>query len=482
MSALQNKDNNKIKIYTAVIIVLVLALVIAANIFMSVLESTSDLRIDLSKQRIFSLSQETMNVLEDIGQDIEIYTLYTPRNEDKNILELIHKYEAFTPKVTAENVDVLKNPSFINDFDPENKGIDKDACIIVTDSKKEHYKILKESELYLVNPETGMVFATLAEQKITSAVNYVKTGVVNTIRIMTGHNETAASSYLTILNALNTRGYELASYNVLENKDELNAENDTLLIINPKSDLSDEEYEIITEFLDGGGSLFITMQNCITEQNTATMQLVINSFENFKSLLLLYDLEVKKDILIGQDSSHYYQQTTNLIPHMLENPVTAPIIKAGGNVVLYCNSSIEIKQLTNTKITPLLMTDESCFEKTVNEELNSLEKTDKDKEGNYIIGIIAEKNQSKIALFTSDSILSDSTSTSADNLDLAFNTLSYLSEQEDSIAIMPKLLVSETMEIESDLQKNILSIIVIYLLPAIVFIAGFIVWRKRKNL
>jgi ABC-2 type transport system permease protein len=476
------KQSNHRGIYIWTVCVVVIVLVLAFNFLMNLLENRFNLRADLSQYQVYSLTQETENVLDSLSQPVEIYSLYTASSEDSLTKELLEKYKAYSPKVKYENVDPLKNPTFAQAFDPDKNGIAVNS-IIVMDEARKHYKVISQDQLYILDSSTGSVLGTMAEQYITSAVNYIETGIVKSVKVLTGHDEAAPSSYLTLLNALSSRGYEMASYNTMTSADPLDPMNDTLLVVSPKSDLSDDEYAAISEFLTDGGKALIIMQNLSVDSDSGDVKVLTDKFPNFAALLLEYDMSVNKDIIIGQDETRYYGQVTSLVPEIQAHEITVPIIQAGGNVVMSINSSINVPQVQDGDVTvsPLLVTDESCYAKSL-ENMTMVTKEPNDKQGAFVIGALAEKGGSRLALFTSEAFFTDTAIETANNYELAVNTLSYLGEQENSITIQPKQIRGDLLQIQNQFQKNLLSVIVIAVLPAAIIIAGVFVWRKRRRL
>ena len=478
----QTAKTNRRGIFIWAVCAIVIALVLAVNFLTNLLESRLDLRADLSQYQVYSLTQETQNVLDSLSQPIAIYSLYTPSSEDSLTKELLNKYNAYSPDIKYENVDPLKNPTFAQTFDPDKAGIAVNS-IIVTDEARKRYKVISQDQLYIIDGSTGSVLGTMAEQYITSAINYIETGVVKSAKVLTGHDEALPTSYLTLLNALSSRGYELESYSTMTAAKGLDPMNDTLFIISPKSDLSDDEYADIHEFLTEGGKTFIIMQNLSVDSESGDVKVLTDKFPNFSALLLEYDLSVNKDIIIGQDETRYYQQVTNLVPDIRAHEITQPIIQAGGNVVMSINSSINVPQVSggDVTVTPLLVSDSSCYAKPL-EDMTTVEKEGDDKQGAFVIAALAEKGESRIALFTSEAFFTDTAIETAYNYELAVNTLSYLGEQKNSISIQPKQIRGDLLQIQNQLQKNILSVLVIAVLPAAVIISGIFVWRKRRRL
>lgn len=482
MNKQPNAQTSRRGVFIWAVCAIVIALVLGANFLMNLLESRFNLRADLSQYQVYSLTQESQNVLDSLSQPVMVYSLYTPSSEDSLTKELLNKYDAYSPKIKYENVDPMKNPAFAQAFDPDKSGIAVNS-IIVTDEARKRYKVITQNQLYIIDGNTGSILGTMAEQYITSAINYIETGVVKSAKVLTGHDEAMPATYLTLLNALSSRGYELESYNSMTAAKGLDPMNDTLFIISPKSDLSDDEYADILRFLTAGGKAFIIMQNLSVDSDSGNVKVLTDKFPNFSALLLEYDMSVNKDIIIGQDETRYYQNVTSLVPDIQPHEISLPIIKAGGNVVMSINSSINVPQVPggDVSVTPLLVTDPSCYAKPL-ENMSTVTKEADDKQGAFVIAALAEKGDSRIALFTSEAFFTDKAIDTAYNYELALGTLSYLGEQKHSITIQAKQIRGDLLQIRNQFQKNVLSAVVIAVLPVAVIISGIFVWRKRRRL
>jgi ABC-type uncharacterized transport system involved in gliding motility auxiliary subunit len=291
-----------------------------------------------------------------------------------------------------------------------------------------------------------------------------------------------------LANILNAMGYDISVYSLLTPSAPLDPKNDTLLIINPGLDLSNDAFDALNRFLQQGGRMLATMQNFAVDEEVGRIRPLSASLPNFNSLFLLFDMNVNRDCILAQDASRFYspgsasQMRTNLIPDIQPHAITMPILRKGGTVVVNANSSISLSPSTDPALvtTPLLVTDKRCYSKGLI-NLRTLDKESSDVEGAYVIGALAEKGDAKIALLTSDSFLVDSNVRLASNFDFAVNTISYLSEQEDSISLLPKSLKGDVLEIQSDSQRHFLSFIAVVVMPAAALLCGVLVWLRRRR-
>ena len=71
----------------------------------------------MSAQRLYSLSSASKEIIYDLSEDIYIYTTESEDAEDVNTQELLKNYGAQSSKIHVKNIDIIKNPSFMDYYD-----------------------------------------------------------------------------------------------------------------------------------------------------------------------------------------------------------------------------------------------------------------------------------------------------------------------------------------------------------------------------
>lgn len=489
----QQTENNTIKamrshfrIYSIILVIAMVLCFLAINVAATLAESRLGLKADLTEYHIYSLSEESENILKELDQDIEIYTLYPTGKDDTEISLLLEKYAAASDHITVSNVDPETNPTFTTQFDPNEEGISS-YSVIVTDAAHEKYKVysLTDLKIFVTASDGSYVkIGSKAEQKITSAIHYIETGTVSRAVFLTGHDEINANSLAQMLLLLDGMNFELTQYNYLEQKFTLDPATDTLFVISPQSDLSDEEYEEIKAFLDAGGRAVFFMDNIFVNEDSATAKTMIQRLPNFDLLLKAYDMEVNKDYVIAASSDGMYQKATKLVCEPSSHTITDTILAAGRSPIISDTSSIKVNTVASqgTTVTPLVYSNENCYAKTLTNELNSLEQESTDATGRFLLGAIAEKsNGSQVVLFASSSMLTDTEIQRSGNTDLVVNTAAYLNERTDSIVIAQKQTVGNVMQFESNGQVYAMIILVVAVMPLLLAAIGLVIWIRRKK-
>jgi len=462
------------------IVVLVLVMV-GFNVLVGVLSGQLNLRMDMSQQKYYSISETTKGLLDNLDQDIYIYTLYKTGSEDKRVTELLHNYSASSDRIHVENVDVSVNPGFTAEFDPEGAGISA-SSVIVTNESHSLYKIFTVFELYSIDPTSTYVYAFNAESRISSAIVYLQTGLSYKIKVLAGHNEYTKSDLNELVVSLNALNYEVDSYDSTTSTETLDPQFDLLMVVSPSEDLTDSEYETIKAFMDKGGNAIFMMHYVIFDSATGYTQIIVDPLDNFNALLMKYGLSVKQDYIIGGNESKLYKRITGHIPTMYSHAITDELIKNQMTPVLMDCSSIRIESGDSVKASPLLETDNNTWGKAVSTSM-SAKYEDGDEVGPFVIGAVAQSGESKIAVFSSSSFALSNTEgvERSANKDLIINTVNSLAGNSNSMNIPSKSTVSGIMEFDSDVQSLVLEIIVIAVIPIIIIVIGLTVWLKRKR-
>ncbi len=466
---------------TAVITLVVLILIVLGlNVLVNALDNKFNLHVDLSEQKYYTIGDTTKSVLDSLSQDIYIYSLYVTGSEDAKVTELMRTYEAYSGKIHYENIDPSLNPAFTTKYDPEGAGIST-GSLIVSNAAGDIYKVYTVYELYAIDATTYSVWAFQAEARVSTAIVYIETGTAYTIKLLSGHGEYAMSDLNEFVVSLNAMNYEIEQYDSTVSSEPLDPKLDLLMVISPAVDLTTPEYERIKEFLDAGGNAVFLMDYVIFDSATGYTKIILDPLSNFNSLLMMYDLKLNNDYIIGGNSDKLVGRVTAHIPDMYSHSITEDIIDAGKTPLLSDCSSITITN-DEAKAGPLMQTDANSWAKAVSTSM-SANKEDTDKTGPFVIAAVAQYGESRIALFgTSSFVLSNETGLQRSaNEDLIVNTVNVLAGQTASLNITPKSLITGAMEFDNDAQSVLLEILVLAVIPAAILAFGFTVWIKRKR-
>ena len=463
-------------------VVIVTLIVLALNVVTHLVDDRMNLHIDMSQRKYYSISDETRTLLEGLDQDVYIYTLYTAANDDPRINELLRNYEACSPYIHVENVDVSVNPGFTLDFDPNQEGISV-GSVIVTNEDRSLYKVLTVYELYTMDSTMTYVYGFAGEAKISSAIDYIMTGESYGVKLLAGHSEYTKEDLNELVVALNSLSYSVETYDTTLTEEELDPQYDLLMVVSPGVDLKEDEYRRIKTFLDQGGNAVFLMDYVIFNTATGYTQIILDDLENFNSLLLSYGVSVNKDYIIGGNQNMLYKRVTGHIPNMYSHTITKNLIERKLTPVLMDCSSVTIKDGDTVKAGVLLETDADTWAKEVKTSMSGEYETG-DAKGPFAIAAVAQNGDSKIAVYgTSSFVLSneDGIERSA-NEALIMNTVNVLAERSEGLNIKAKSLMAGIMEFTNDRQPVVLEVLLVGIIPVAILVIGLIIWIRRKRI
>ena len=476
------KKADRRRAYRIVSLITVLAVAIGAigiNILVYFLSDEYNLNFDVSNERLYSLSDETKELIEGLNQDIYIYSLYPTGEEDRYVSKLLDNYDAASERIKVENIDPTLNPGFTAKYDPDSSGIST-GSVIISNADGSMYDVLTVFDMFTFSQDYSAVYYFRAEQRIDSSINYILTGKSYGIRFLTGHDEDSLSDLSMLAADLSGLGYDVSTYNAMSSTDKLDPARDTLVVVSPRSDLADDEYENIKEFLTSGGNAIFIISYAFVD-SAGTNQIINDNLDNFNSLLMMYNLKVNRDLVIGGDQNKIYGNQLSLIPTMYSHDITNNIIDAGEKQIMADCSSITISDKSTAA--GLIWTDETTWAKDLSGKVVNVEKQDGDEQGPFAIGALGAANGSQIALYTSSSFIQSNSLgiERAGNRDLFVNTISVLAKKDDASNVEAKSLLQGSMQFDNAWQATLMEIIVIAVIPVAILVFGVVIWVGRKR-
>ena len=165
--------NMSISAYNSTMTVIIVAVVVAANLIVGALPNKYTVW-DLTTNKLYSLTQDSIDYVSGLDGDVTIYVLNTEDNTDSMVKQTLEHYKDLTDKISVEYVDPLVNPKFASQYMDAATTVSRGTIIVESDKR---YKVINSSSLY----ETSMDYSTYqstttgydGEGQITSAIAYV---------------------------------------------------------------------------------------------------------------------------------------------------------------------------------------------------------------------------------------------------------------------------------------------------------------------
>lgn len=449
------------------------AVVIAILLIINLLAGQLNLKIDLTKNKLFSLSEQTTKVLQGVAQNINIYIFEEAGKEDPMLKAIMEKYSVLSDKVSIEYKDPLKYPQFAKQF--TQNGVEAGQGSIVVSSGQK-FKVISPYDLinYSYDQYGQSTADSLAiEQKVTSAIIYVTSGESPIIYTLKGHEELNLDS--SVINKLRDLNYEVNDLNLALQASEL-TEGSTLIVASPQRDLTSDETNKIKDFLSKGG------------RGIFMMDLMQDNLPNFQSILNSYGVNVKKSYVVEGDPQYTAAQNPLfLVPDMQYHEIVSPLRSSGLPVILPQAQVIETLNVkkASTTVDALLTTSNKSWSKT-NLNPSTLEKEAGDESGPFDIAVAITDTASdggkdtKLVVVSNGLFLSPQFVNLYGNTDFLVNSINWLQDKKDLISVTPKSLQDGRLNLNS-LQALVYSGLVVIVIPAAIVIWGISVLLRRKR-
>ena len=454
--------------YSLVITAVVLAILIAVNVLVSALPTTLT-KYDISSSKLYSITSNTKVVVNALEEDVTIYWIVQSGQEDSVIENLLGKYESLSDhiQVVKKNPDVY--PTFAEQYTDET--VQNNSLVVECGDRSRYIAYddiyLQEADMYSYSYNTSFD----GEGAITSAIDYVVTEDLPQLYLLEGHGEGELPA--TFSEQIEKENIETQSLSLLT-VDEIPEDADCILIYAPTSDLSQEEVGMLSEYTKNGGKLMVVAGP--TEEN--------GTLENLYSLLGDYGVETCDGIVVEADREHYTFQPYILLPDLVSNDITDPLIEENYYVNMPISQGLILDNATDA-VTELMTTSESAFSKIAGYDLDTYEKEEGDIDGPFAVAVsIVCDNDGQIVWFSSSTFLEDMYNawSSGSNSDLAMNALSSLIGEREAMAIRSKSLNYNYLSI-SDSTASLLKVLMIGVFPLgyLGIGIGVILKRRRKQ-
>ena len=450
--------------------------VIVGLIFLNLMAQQFSPRIDLTENRLFSLSEQTIQLLERIDSPINFYGLWRPGEEDTNLMNVINLYTARNRNINMEVVDPDRNPGFVMRYDINRQGIPRGSLIV---EGERAFRIITPSEMYdfSMTQGGGFVITGIAiEQRITSALLFASTGETPIIYEITGHMQTSLAA-LGFAGLLERENYILRTVNLALTPVPNDASG--VVMINPRQDLSPLEAERLLDYLDGGGRLLVIANYLMRE------------LPNLNAVLASYGLRFDFGIVLETDPSYLIFDPRTVWPNILPHVITAPLADRLRTPVVLVEamplSVLETRRHT-IEITPLISSSQSAFLRT-DLSNNTHDRLPSDISGPFTLAMAVvdppwaaeDENQARLVVIGCGALLHLASEGIDANRDLFMNSLTWLQDRPENITVRARSLFLLPLRL-SLLQIVIFGGVFILAIPSVFFIAGLVTWLKRRHL
>ena len=455
--------------YSVVITAVVLAILVAVNVFFSALPASST-EYDISASKLYSVTSNTRSVVSALTEDVTIYWIVQAGEEDAVIEKLLDRYESLSDHITVEKRNPDVYPTFAEQY---TDGTVYNNSLVVECGDRSRY--ISNTDIYLTDASLySYSYSTSfdGEGAITSAIDYVTNPDQPVVYTLTGHGEEDLPA--TFADSLEKENITVEELSLL-NTDEIPEDAACLIVYAPQSDISEAERILLEDYVAGGGKLLV-MAGPVEDADLT----------NFYALLEPYGITAAEGIVVEGDREHYaFSTPAILMPDRADSGITTPLAEEGYYVILPLAVGLEMgENTTGATVTSLLTTSDAAFSKPDGYDMTSYEKEDGDLDGPFALAVdAAYSNGGELIWVSSSAYLDDmyNAYSSGANVNFTMNALSQLIGESEAMSIRAKSLNYNYLTI-SDSVSGLLQVLMIGVIPLAFLGAGITVVVRRRRL
>ena len=451
--------------YNIIMTVVVIAIVVVANMAVNILPLRYT-NIDVTDNKLYSLSDDTKNMIKSLDKKITLYVTAPEDNSDSTVNETLTRMKDLSDNFEVNYVDLTVTPNFYKNYTDKEEDIQLNYIVVECEGKS---KIIKYDDLYVKEVDystySEVVTGYDAEGVIVSAIDYVLGGEQPIVYYLKGHSEVELDTYYTEL--LNKANMEYKELSLL--KTESVPEDASCVIINsPSEDISKEELGKLEKYAKAGGSLIIT----------SALQL-----ENLNKLTSLYGVKITDKFVIEQDASYYTMSNPfYMVPDVCTTEFTTSLEEKFVFVPYAMNMEIDKSALGITK---LLESSQKAVAAKVDMQTGKME--GESIPGPFCLGVLSEqefdKNISRAIIIPSASAFTnDADSIVAGGNQLLFKEMlsATVPVIEGKITVPSKEFASETLVTTDGDATQFRTIFAIFI-PVVLLVFGGFIWLSRRK-
>ncbi len=484
-------------ISTAITVVFI-AVVVLVNVLAVSLTEKYPVKLDLTPDKLFEVSQQTIDFLGTLEDTVGIVVM---RDEDalnlgdtydKQLLEVVKKYSQYSDKISLKFVDIDKNPSVVSNYKDMYKGDIVSGNIVVTSEDK--IKVLTATQLYNIE-SSGYgyyVASSKAEQALTSAVMYVTNKNPKTIGFL---SVTSVSSVQASLQAfretLESNGYDLVDINLME-VEKIDENIDLIVIPSPLNDFTTTMTDKLTDYLYNEGKLgknVFYMAN-FDQNNTPNLDKFLAEWgieagdgyilETDENLLQVVPVAGMQNYITSSVATVADEENFGGLVSDASLPIIAPVSRPL-NLLFESENDRETKVILSASETSAIIPADA-------DSTYDISQSEIGAQNIMVMGTKYMYNDSNEKITSNVTVIGSGlmmdyymiTEPAYNNGEFIVNSLNKITGKDNGITIVAKTVDSATINI-TETQKTIVTILLFIIIPVGVAVAGVIVYVRRKH-
>ena len=272
------------------------AILIAANAAVSMIDSRIGLQLDLSEEKKYEVSDVSQEALKDLAKPVEITMLAdesameTGNSYTALVYHLLKQYSRLFPQLSLSFVDLVENPTFASGYPQYDL---KTYDTIVSCGEKSRQLSINDMFSYETNGYSSSVRGSVAEQTITNAILAVSAETQLGIVCLDGFSGTSPDALLTLYESV---GASVSHTSLVTEDIDPNA--DVAVLFDTRTDPDEASLAKLDRWLSAGG------------EQGKTLLVFSNPYHhllpNLNAFLEDWNLKAEDGLVVDTTAGQYY--------------------------------------------------------------------------------------------------------------------------------------------------------------------------------
>ena len=456
--------------YSTGSIALAVAVVVVINIVLGEMP-TSWTSLDVTSQKLYSLTDQTKEFVEGMKEDVTIYVIASESSQDETLRQTLQRYDELSDHIDVEYVDPNVNPRFYMQY---TDSISMNSLIVVSDRRN---KVIDYSSIYESSFDYSTYTSTTTgydgEGQITSALDYVLSDSMPKVYMTEGHGEYTLSSSFT--NAMKKENVDYETINLMD-YDNIPEDAACLIINAAGSDFSADDKDKVIDYLDMGGNVVFVVG--LTEGDTPNLDAITDYM----------GLSIAEGLVVEQDKENYYRNPYYLLPTQSYSTYTSGLYNQYYIFAPYVQGLIiEYEEAEGITYNTFLSTSDKAFSKVGEINVQNFDKEEGDIDGPFGVGVSAvrkldDETSATLIVYGCDQLFTDEANSmvSGANQVLFTNTVSSFVDHEVSVSIPAKSYEISYLTVPQS-KAVLVGLMTVIVVPVGCLAAGFVIWFRRRK-
>lgn len=479
--------------YSVGLTVLVIAVVIVFNLVVGQIPEAYR-NLDVSSTKIYDISDTTTELLDSLDNEVDMKVLAVKDDTDERITTFLSRYASLSDKINVEWIDPVLHPSALTDYDTT------ENTIVISCEDTGKTTTVSFNDILVMDQYSYYYYGTTSytefdgEGQLTGAVNYVTNEADHTIYQTTGHGESTLST--TITDLMEKNSYTLSEVNLLMSTS-IPEDCDLLLMYAPTTDLSEDEAQMLRDYLAGGGKVMIlfgdtssadlpSLAGVLSEYGIEAADGYIadptrcyqgNYYYIFPELSVSGDLadNISSEMVLltnahGMNLTDPERDTISTTSFMASSDQAYAVTEETQQQGSYTLGAVATETIESTDEEESDSGDDAETDTADEEDTSDSDESDSE-----------EATESRLTVISAGSLIDQSitdTFPQLENTQIFMNAVTANFEGVQNLSIEAKSLGTEYNTMQ---HTGLLSFLVIFGIPAVILIGGFVVWFRRRR-